>query len=134
MVNYENSVKKPFTDLGKLVIGILISIVPFVNWIAQGFIIESSGFGKTKPSMKMPEWKEWASLFFKGFASFVIGFVYAIPALLVLLLGAGMIALSLAGSLMGSGISGGMIASALGSDAAPGALRDLISQNLYLAL
>ena len=83
MVNYEEALKKPFTELGKLVLGIILSIVPIVNWIAQGFIIECSGLGKIKPSKKMPEWKDLPDLFVKGFLSYLIIFIYAIPAIIV---------------------------------------------------
>lgn len=134
MVDYEVAVKKPFTDLGKLIIGIIISFIPLVNWIAKGFIIESSGMGKAKPSKDMPAWKEWGSLFFKGFAAFAIAFIYAIPALLVLMAGAGVGAVSLANTYIGTVIPTEMISSVIAGETPPGVIGDLVSENWYLAM
>lgn len=133
MVNYEIAVKKPFTDIGKLIIGIIISFIPIVNWIAKGFIIECSGFGKTKKSDKMPKWDNWVDLFIKGFASFAITLIYAIPAILVLLSVAGLAAFSLANTFVGTGISNELMSMAT-SGASQEAIGNLISENLYLAL
>ena len=51
-VNYEEAIKKPFTDIAKLIIGIILSFIPIIWWFAKGFILESSGLGKIKPSKK----------------------------------------------------------------------------------
>lgn len=95
MVNYEEAFKKPFTDLLKLVIGIVLSLIPILHWIPKGFAIESSGLGKTKPSSKMPEWK-WKlkdlwHLFIRGLLSDIIMIIYAIPAIVVLMIGFGQV-------------------------------------------
>lgn len=96
-VDYEQAIKKPFTDITKLIIGIILSIIPIIHWLAKGFILECSGMGKTKPSKKMPEWKAWGRLFVKGLASDIILLIYAIPAVLVFLVGAGTFIGALAG-------------------------------------
>ena len=133
MINYEDSVKKPFTDIAKLVIGIIISFIPLVNWVAKGFIIESSGMGKTKPSRKMPEWKDWVSLFFKGFAAYAIAFIYAIPAILIFLVAVGIAAVSLAPTI-GTMVQGGLLSSIISGDVSAGFVRQLISENIYTIL
>jgi hypothetical protein len=69
--------------LGKLFLGVILSAVPIVNWISQGFVIECSGVGKNRPMRKMPDWKGFQDMFLKGFVSYVIIFIYAIPAILV---------------------------------------------------
>jgi hypothetical protein len=125
MVNYEEAIKKPFTDIAKLIIGIVLSIIPIIHWLAKGFILECSGFGKTKPSKKMPEWKDWGYLFIKGLASDIILLIYAIPAIVVFLLGAGIAIGSLAQNAF---ISPGFMGQ--GSEVT----SQLISQNWYLAL
>lgn len=89
MVDFESAFKKPFTNMQKLIIGILLSIIPIVNWFARGFAMECSGVGKNKSSNKMPEWKDWSDYFIKGFSAVIISLIYALPALLVFLLGAG---------------------------------------------
>ena len=83
MVNYEEAVKKPFTGLGKLFLGVVLSAFPILNWISQGFVLECSGVGKNRPSKRMPEWKGFKDLIIKGFLSYLVIFIYAIPAILV---------------------------------------------------
>ena len=91
MVSYEEALKKPFSDIKTLVIGIVLSIIPIVNsTIVTGFAIESSGLSKTKSSKKMPEWKNWGHLFVQGLSAVVIQIIYLLPAILVLLVGFGL--------------------------------------------
>jgi len=89
MVNYQEAFEKPFSDIKKLLIGILLSIVPIISFFAKGFILESSGAGKTKPGKKMPEWRSFGKLFLKGLAMFAITIIYFIPAVVVFIFGAG---------------------------------------------
>ena len=124
-VSYEQAIKKPFTDIAKLIIGIVLSIVPIIHWLAKGFILECSGVGKAKPSKKMPDFKDWGYLFIRGLASDIILLIYAIPAVLVFLVGAGTTAGTLAG---------GIARSIFTPTASPEDVSKLISQNWYLAL
>ncbi|MEM2956139.1 MAG: DUF4013 domain-containing protein [Candidatus Pacearchaeota archaeon] len=89
MVDYTSAFEKPFTDIKKLIIGILFSILPIINWFAVGFILECSGVGKTKPSKKMPEWKNFGNLFIKGFFNFLISIIYFLPAIIIFIVGVG---------------------------------------------
>jgi len=89
MVDYATAFKKPFTDVKKLIIGILLSILPIISWFAMGFAIECSGVGKNKKSKKMPDWDNWGDYFVKGLLSTIIGILYALPAVLILFVGAG---------------------------------------------
>lgn len=133
MVNYEEAIKKPFTDLGKMLFGIIISFIPIVNWIAQGFVLECSGVGKNKPSKKMPEWKEMPDLFVKGFLSYAVMFVYAIPAILIFTITVGYAIISwLAtfGGIMPKELMNSMMA----GQASSGELAPVLSQNWALAL
>ena len=124
-VDYEQAIKKPFTDIAKLIIGIVLSIIPIIHWLAKGFTLECSGVGKTKPSKKMPEFKEWWYLFIRGFASDIILVIYAIPAILVFIIGAGVFIGSLAqGALIPEGFMEGETE----------VMSQLISQDWYLAL
>jgi len=123
-VDYEQAIKKPFTDITKLIIGIVLSIIPIVHWLAKGFILECSGMGKTKPSKKMPEFKDWWHLFVKGLASDVILLIYLIPAILVFTVGIG--------TAMGS--LGTLVASFITPTGTPGETSELFSQYWYLAL
>jgi hypothetical protein len=134
MVNYENSIKKPFTDLSKLIIGLVISVIPIVNWISTGYVLESSGLGKTKASKNMPEWKNVGNLFIKGLTSFIIGFVYAIPATIVFVVGAGFTASSIMNSYVGTVIPQEMLSSVIAGESSPELIGQLVSQNWYLIL
>jgi hypothetical protein len=80
-----NAIKRPFTDFSKLLIGIIFSIIPIVNFIAIGYQIQCA---KTAMSRKfiMPKWENFSKLFITGILGSVIVFVYSIPALVLLLL------------------------------------------------
>lgn len=132
-VNYEESIKKPFKDLGKLIIGIILSIIPIVNWVAQGFIIECSGLGKNKPSKEMPEWKNISDYFIKGLLSYVIIFIYAIPAILVLSVSIGFLVGSLMSAFTGV-LPAGFMSSVMAGQIAREEIRQLASQNWMLIL
>ena len=95
MINFEAALKKPFSDAQKLMIGILLNIIPIVNWIARGYAMECSGVGSYKKSNSMPAWKNLGDFFMKGLMSVVIRLVYALPAVLVIALGAGSFIISL---------------------------------------
>ena len=112
MVDYEQAFKKPFTDVVKLIIGIVLTFIPIVNWIAKGFAIESSGLGKTKKFSKMPEWKDWWHLFLRGLVASIIELIYAIPGILILLLGFGITIGSMIGIFMGTGMTPKMLENA----------------------
>jgi hypothetical protein len=133
VVNYEESIKKSFTDFGKLIIGIILSIIPIVNWIAQGFIIESSGIGKNKPSKNMPEWKNISDYFIKGLLSYVIILIYSIPAILVLSVSIGYLVGSLIPAFTGI-LPAGFMSSVMTGQIAREEIRQLVSQNWMLIL
>jgi len=101
MIDFEEALKKPFTDLTKLALGIILSVVPIVNWIAQGYIIENSGLGKNKPSKKMPLWQGLGDYFLKGLTSYIIIFIYALPAIIVFSVAIGYAAASLTTAFVG---------------------------------
>jgi len=141
MVNYEKAIKKPFTDLTKLVVGTVLSLIPIVNLAVIGYAIESSGLGKTKDSKKLPEWKNWSHLFVQGLSAAIINIVYMIPAFLVIMVGVGLVIGDLASIVVDA-----MIASEL-SEIQPGytlpyptpsenqeMIRELIKGNWYLVL
>ncbi len=123
MVNYEDAVKKPFTDLGKLFLGVILSAVPVVNWVTQGFVLECSGVGKNRPSRRMPDWKGFEDLFVKGFMSYLIMFVYAIPALLVFTMTLGYTAAYLLPTFIG------LMPEGVSATVATGGIREIFTQN-----
>jgi hypothetical protein len=131
MVKYEQAIKKPFTDFVKLMIGIVLSLIPIAQWVAKGFALESSGLGKTRPSLKMPEWKHFGHLFIKGLLSDIIFFVYMLPALVIFLIGAGIVLAPLAGTIISS-----MLTQEVSpvKDTGSMMLKNLIQQNWVLLI
>jgi len=129
-MKYEEALMKPFTDLKKLAIGIILSIIPIVNFtITTGFAMESSGLGKAKASSKMPEWKEWSYLFMKGLGAFVIKAIYMIPAIAFIAVGVGVAVSDIVGAMVGT-VSPQMLGQAVGSQvAANSQLAQLFAQN-----
>jgi hypothetical protein len=81
-MDFETNFKKPFTDVKKLLIGILLSIVPVVNFLAVGYMLETARKTMKKDS-SLPEWEGWGDLFVKGLLSVVIEAIYFIPAAIV---------------------------------------------------
>lgn len=103
MADYMKALQKPFTDLTKLAIGVILSLIPIVNFtIVRGFAIESSGLGKAGKSDKMPEWKDWGDLFMKGLLSVVVAVIYMIPAIAVFVVALGFFIVSLFAGLAGT--------------------------------
>jgi len=94
MVNYTEAFEKPFTDIKKLLIGILLSIVPIINWFAIGFEMNCSNVGKIK-AKKMPEWKNFGNLFVKGLFNFLIAVIYIIPAIALVMISAGSVIINI---------------------------------------
>lgn len=88
-MTFTEAVKRPFQDLKTLVIGIIVMLIPIVNFtIGLGYILECA---KTslKNNKKLPPWKNWGDLFVKGLVAFVITLIYAIPVIIVLALTVG---------------------------------------------
>jgi len=80
-----NAIKRPFTNFSKLLIGIIFSIIPIVNFMAIGYQIQCA---KTAMSNKfmLPKWENFGKLFITGIIGSVIVFIYSIPALVLLIL------------------------------------------------
>lgn len=123
MVGYTEAIKRPFSDLKKLLIGVLLAIVPIINFFSYGYILESVKTA-TKKKMPLPEWTNWGSLFLKGILYMVIGILYAIPGIILLLIGAGGFFLNLfkGGFLSGEGINYGTLPSLANMGSGFGAL------------
>jgi hypothetical protein len=134
MVNYEESFKKPFTDLTKLVIGIVLSFIPIIHWIARGFTIESSGLGKSKPSAKMPEWKNFGHLFVRGLLADIIFFIYALPAIIIFAIGIGITIASVFSSVAGSFLPTDFFQAIRMGQFQDGTMRQMMMQNWPMML
>ncbi|MFH1065950.1 MAG: DUF4013 domain-containing protein [Nanoarchaeota archaeon] len=81
-MDFETNFKKPFTDVKKLLIGIVFSILPIINFFAMGYMLETAK-RTMKKDPSLPEWTGWGNLFVKGLLSIVIEAIYFIPAAIV---------------------------------------------------
>jgi len=89
MVDFETAFKRPFTDIKKLVIGIVLQVIPIVNLLALGYQLNCARTAMGK-DFKLPEWEDWGKLFVKGLLAVVITVIYILPALIVLIASVGM--------------------------------------------
>ncbi len=87
-MNFEQAIKRPFLNVKKLIIGILLSIIPIINLFSLGYILECANV-KKKKIKGLPEWKNFGNLFLQGLLGTITWIIYLIPALLVVLIGAG---------------------------------------------
>ena len=85
MVDYVEALKRPFSDLAKLLIYIVISIIPIVNFISSGYLLDVAQTSMRRKS-KLPEFNDYTRLFIEGIKMIIIGFIYMIPALIIMVL------------------------------------------------
>ena len=83
MVDYVEALKRPFSDLTKLLIYIIISIIPIVNFISSGYLLDVAQTSM-KRKKALPEFKNYVRLFVEGIKVLVIGIIYMIPAIIAL--------------------------------------------------
>jgi len=83
MVDYNKSFRKPFTDMEKLIVGIVLSAIPIVNIVVFGYLMESTGLAKWRRK-DLPEWRDFFYLFRRGLTSFFVTIAYCVPFILVL--------------------------------------------------
>ncbi|MBS3155487.1 DUF4013 domain-containing protein [Candidatus Woesearchaeota archaeon] len=87
-MDYESAFKRPFLDIKKLLIGILLSILPIINFFSLGYVLDAAKLTLKKKN-DLPEWENWGELFVHGFLVFVIGIIYLLPSLILALLAVG---------------------------------------------
>lgn len=104
-MNFIEAIKKPFQDLKKLLIGIIVMIIPIINLIGVGYFLRTAK-SSSKKITKMPEWDDPVGLFIKGLMAAVIGLIYAIPVIILvaLLVGAAFVT-GLAGAIQGFSVA-----------------------------
>lgn len=113
MVDYTRAIKRPFSNLERLALGIVFQVIPIVNFIAMGYQLECAKTAMKK-NFKLPEWTNFGDLFVRGLVALVIVIAYfLIPIILMAVsLGAGIFTIAMQGNfaaLAGAGL--GFIAS-----------------------
>ncbi len=84
-IDYQQALVKPFSDLKKAAIGIILSLIPIVNFIVQGYVVEMIR-QTAKGKDKLPEWKNWGTKFIEGLELLVIEFIYLLIPIVVMIL------------------------------------------------
>jgi hypothetical protein len=67
----------------KLLLGMLVSIVPIVNFALLGWVIDIMRNVSQRQPNPLPEWDNFGDKFIKGTILFVVGLIYSLPALLI---------------------------------------------------
>ena len=67
----------------KLLIGLLVSIVPIVNFALLGWMIDIMRNVSKREPLPLPEWGDFGDKFVKGAILFVVGLIYSLPLLLI---------------------------------------------------
>lgn len=67
----------------KIVIGGILLIIPIVNFLVIGYMLETLKRVADGADIPLPEWADFGGKFIKGLMVFVIGLVYTIPIWLV---------------------------------------------------
>lgn len=85
-IDYGKAIERPFTNVKRLVIGILLSIIPIVSFITIGYFLNCARTAM-KNDYTLPEWKEILNLFVKGILAIIIIMIYMLPALILFIIG-----------------------------------------------
>ena len=84
-MDFESLIKFPLQDhdwVKKIIIGCVISIVPVLNLLTLGYLINCLQLGM-RGRTELPEWQEWGDLFRDGFFALLIIILYLlVPTLL----------------------------------------------------
>jgi hypothetical protein len=72
--------------ISKFLVGVVVSIIPFVNFAAIGYVVELVKNVRDGVKMPLPEWDDFGALFISGLKFFLGTLVYTLPAILVSLL------------------------------------------------
>ena len=67
----------------KIVIGGILLVIPIVNFMVLGYMLEALKRSADGVDIPLPEWDDFGGKFMKGLFLFVIGLVYTIPIWLV---------------------------------------------------
>jgi hypothetical protein len=89
LMNIEKALRIPFAGgFARLAIGALLNLIPFVNLVCGGYLVELSA-NTIKGREEMPDWDEWGNKFIKGLKVVIITIIYMlIPLALLTVAGA----------------------------------------------
>lgn len=68
----------------KILIGGILGLIPIVNFAVFGYVVEALRNVAQGLERPLPEWSDFGGKFVKGLVVLIIGFIYAIPILLIM--------------------------------------------------
>ena len=74
--------------VSKLLIGLLVSIVPILNFAWNGYLVRLLNRVSAREEEPLPEWDEFGDKWVKGLILFVVGLIYAIPVVILVIIAA----------------------------------------------
>lgn len=88
MVNYGEAIKRPFTDIATLVIGIVVGLIPIVQLLITGYAMTAAE-NTLNNNPAIPKWQpgKIVDYIVKTILAYVILLIYAIPAIIFALIG-----------------------------------------------
>ena len=75
--------------LVKLIIGAVLNLIPIVNLLSAGYLIELMS-NSIQGREEMPAWEDWGGKFIKGLLVAVITFIYMFIPFVIMMMGGGM--------------------------------------------
>ncbi len=89
-MNIEQGIKSPFSDprwLERTVIGAVISLVPILNFAAQGYMLDYTRAVAYDPAAPLPDWGNLGRYWVRGLLSGLAGIALALPGIIILAIG-----------------------------------------------
>jgi len=73
--------------LQKIAIGGIVTLIPILDFVALGYSIRALKNIRDGRELPLPEWDDWGGDFIRGLLVTVAGFIYALPAIAVMIVG-----------------------------------------------
>ena len=90
-MSFVTALKRPFSDVKKLALGAIVTLVPILNIGLQGYALRCA----TKKGNDLPEWNGFGSIWVQGLLALVISLIWSIPLMIVVGLTLGSVVFSL---------------------------------------
>ncbi len=90
-MSFVTALKRPFTDVKKLGIGAVVTLVPILNIGLQGYALRCA----TKKGNDLPDWSDLGSIWVQGLLALIISLIWSIPLIIVVSLTLGSVVFSL---------------------------------------
>lgn len=97
-MDFGGALKRPFSDIKKLVIGIILYWIPIISLFAVGYSLECARL-TFKKKKTLPDWTGWGGLFVHGLLTAIISIIFMIPAIILFAIAVAMAGASLLSTL-----------------------------------